>query len=194
MAKQFLGNIKGKSLEFSWKKTELGIRKEGDTSYTYTDLKGPRGDVGPSGSDGVGIEDIISERQGGQISLRFELTNKNNKVIRFDIPETSPFKIEIDELFKGNSQILNFSKPLSEYQLLVIKNNRQTATIPALVGSSFSFWYSSGTVQEMGIVLNYSGDYTVYGVKLNVQIAASPELSKLFERIERLEEKIGGIL
>lgn len=33
----------GKSVEFHWNGTQLGIRKEGETSYTYVDLKGKDG-------------------------------------------------------------------------------------------------------------------------------------------------------
>ena len=38
--------IDGKSLEFHWNGTQLGIRKEGETTYQYVDLKGEKGDVG----------------------------------------------------------------------------------------------------------------------------------------------------
>lgn len=34
---------KGKSLEYDWRGTELGIRVEGDTNYEYVDLKGDDG-------------------------------------------------------------------------------------------------------------------------------------------------------
>ena len=34
----------GTSLEFNWNGTQLGIRKVGDASYTYVDLKGAKGD------------------------------------------------------------------------------------------------------------------------------------------------------
>ena len=36
----------GKSLEFHWNGTKLGIRVEGETTYQYVDLKGDKGDVG----------------------------------------------------------------------------------------------------------------------------------------------------
>ena len=177
--------------------TTTSIRAEGETikqelkNYIQQEKKNLKGE---NGTDGVGIENINSIQSGNLIHLEFSLSNKKNKTITFNASKASPFEIEIEELFHGNSKHLTFSKPLSEYQLLVIKNNQQTATIPAKIGSSFTFWYSSGTVQETGIALNYSGSFTVYGVKLNVQIAASPELNGLLRRIERLEEKIGGNL
>ena len=52
----------GKSLEFHWDGTRLGIRKEGETGYSYVDLKGrdgepggqgPKGDKGDKGDPGL---------------------------------------------------------------------------------------------------------------------------------------------
>lgn len=43
---------RGKSLEFNWNGTELGIRVEGETDYTYVNLKGEKGDAGPQGIQG----------------------------------------------------------------------------------------------------------------------------------------------
>ena len=42
--------IDGKSLEFNWNNTNLGIRQEGQSEYQYQDLKG---NVGPAGRDGA---------------------------------------------------------------------------------------------------------------------------------------------
>ena len=36
----------GKSLEFHWNGTQLGVRVEGQTDYQYVDLKGEKGDAG----------------------------------------------------------------------------------------------------------------------------------------------------
>lgn len=36
----------GKSIEYNWQGTSLGIRQEGESSYTYVDLKGEKGDAG----------------------------------------------------------------------------------------------------------------------------------------------------
>ena len=43
----------GKSLEFNWQGTSLGIRKEGESTYSYTDLKGNKGDKGDPGEQGL---------------------------------------------------------------------------------------------------------------------------------------------
>ncbi len=45
----------GKSLEFIWNGTQLGVRVEGDSAYQYVDLRGPqgpKGDTGPPGPKG----------------------------------------------------------------------------------------------------------------------------------------------
>ena len=46
----------GKSIEFIWNGTELGIRLEGQIEYQYVDLKGPRGEKGEPGADGSDAE------------------------------------------------------------------------------------------------------------------------------------------
>lgn len=43
----------GKSLEFNWSGTQLGIRVAGTSNYTYVDLKGATGDTGAPGADGA---------------------------------------------------------------------------------------------------------------------------------------------
>ena len=36
----------GKSLEFKWEGTSLGVKQEGQSQYQYTNLQGPKGDAG----------------------------------------------------------------------------------------------------------------------------------------------------
>lgn len=43
----------GRNLEFHWDGTQLGVRYEGDTTYTYVDLEGPEGPEGPEGIQGA---------------------------------------------------------------------------------------------------------------------------------------------
>nr|WP_312985533.1 hypothetical protein [Clostridioides sp.] len=45
-------DITGAGLEFNWSGTQLGIRIEGQTDYTYVDLKGAKGDQGIHGDKG----------------------------------------------------------------------------------------------------------------------------------------------
>ena len=42
----------GKSIEYTWNGTQLGIRIEGETDYTYVNLKGDKGDKGDTGDTG----------------------------------------------------------------------------------------------------------------------------------------------
>ena len=42
----------GKSIEYSWNGTQLGVRQEGEIDYSYVDLKGQKGDTGLPGLDG----------------------------------------------------------------------------------------------------------------------------------------------
>lgn len=50
---QGIQGVQGKSLEFMWNGTQLGIRVEGQTAYTYVELKGQKGDQGIQGSQGL---------------------------------------------------------------------------------------------------------------------------------------------
>lgn len=47
------GGQDGKSLEFEWKGTQLGVKQEGQEAFVYTDLKGQKGDTGPKGATGA---------------------------------------------------------------------------------------------------------------------------------------------
>ena len=51
------GTVKGKSLEFDWDDTKLGVRLHGDKEYQYVDLQGHQGLVGLDGAS------IINARQ-----------------------------------------------------------------------------------------------------------------------------------
>lgn len=42
----------GDSLEYTWDSTSLGVRVEGDLSFSFTDLAGPTGPAGPQGPAG----------------------------------------------------------------------------------------------------------------------------------------------
>lgn len=43
----------GCSVQYTWNGTKLGIKREDEASYTYVDLKGPKGDIGPKGEQGI---------------------------------------------------------------------------------------------------------------------------------------------
>jgi hypothetical protein len=42
----------GKSIEYNWNGTQLGVRVEGTTEYVYVDLKGEKGETGEQGPPG----------------------------------------------------------------------------------------------------------------------------------------------
>lgn len=42
----------GFSLQYAWEGTKLGIKREDETSYQYSDLRGPQGIQGPEGPEG----------------------------------------------------------------------------------------------------------------------------------------------
>jgi len=70
--------LDGKSLEFHWNGTQLGIRTEGETTYQYVDLKGEKGDKGeqgiqgPKGDPGVDGKNIEFTWSGTQLGVRQE--------------------------------------------------------------------------------------------------------------------------
>lgn len=43
----------GYSVQYLWSGTKLGIKREDETSYSYVDLKGTKGDIGPKGEQGI---------------------------------------------------------------------------------------------------------------------------------------------
>mgnify|MGYP004537323389 CR=1 FL=1 len=54
----------GLPLEFNWDSTKLGIRVQGQTDYSYTDLKGSKGDTGAQGPKGKAFTyDMFTEEQ-----------------------------------------------------------------------------------------------------------------------------------
>lgn len=52
----------GKSIQYIWDETRLGIKQEGDLSYQYVDLKGEKGATGEAGTTSwLGITDKPTE-------------------------------------------------------------------------------------------------------------------------------------
>lgn len=82
----------GKSLEFNWDGTQLGIRQEGEDEYVYVDLRGPQGEPGTNGSpgadgddgnDGRGISDITFDEEENE----FVFAMSDSTEIRVPMPE-----------------------------------------------------------------------------------------------------------
>ena len=81
-----LNGENGKSLEFDWNGTQLGIRLEGETDYTYVDLKGE------VGNDGTGISGIeFTSSTGGDTpgiagaTDTYTITLTDNTTYTFDV-------------------------------------------------------------------------------------------------------------
>lgn len=146
--------------------------------------------AGKQGEDGIGIQRISSNQEEETVTLRFDLTNSTHKSVSFTVPqssgtgESSPLRIEFEEIFNGSSNQLMFQKPLNNYQFLQIQNTEQTATIPAKVGAGFKFWYAAGTVYSDRITTNRTESYKVYGIKLRGQVSSdvAVDLSNYYDK------------
>lgn len=57
----------GKSLEYKWEGTKLGVKKEGETNYNYVDLQGPKGPAGSGG--GESLTDKLLKANGDKVAL-----------------------------------------------------------------------------------------------------------------------------
>lgn len=69
--------VDGKSLEFNWNNTQLGIRQEGQSEYQYQDLKGDTGASGRDGTNGVdGFSPTASVSKSGSTAT-ITITDKN---------------------------------------------------------------------------------------------------------------------
>lgn len=86
----------GKSLEFHWDGTRLGVRKEGETNYSYVDLKGrdgqpgqqgPAGPAGADGSDGVDGREVELQTVDGKVQWRY--VDDSTWTDLFTVPTTS---------------------------------------------------------------------------------------------------------
>lgn len=68
--------LTGKAIEFVWQGTQLGVRQEGQSAYTYVNLKGDNGDTGLTGATGKAIEYTwqgtkLGVRQEGQANYTY---------------------------------------------------------------------------------------------------------------------------
>lgn len=100
------GGSDGKSLEFEWKGTELGVKVEGEEVFQYKDLKGAKGDIGPKGetgakgadgakgatgtngakgTDGIGITTITYDNESKE--LVFTMSNGTEQRVKFPAVE-----------------------------------------------------------------------------------------------------------
>ena len=69
---QGIPGLDGKSLEFHWNGTQLGIRIEGETTYQYVNLKGDKGEQGERGIQGLAGKNLEFNWNGTQLGVRQE--------------------------------------------------------------------------------------------------------------------------
>ncbi|WP_394290410.1 collagen-like protein, partial [Fusobacterium necrophorum] len=72
----------GKSLEFEWNGTSLGIREQGKYFYNYMNLRGPKGS---NGIEGVGLRDVTLTQTRNEVTLSFSLTDSTIKERSFSL-------------------------------------------------------------------------------------------------------------
>lgn len=73
----------GKDLEFNWRGTQLGVRQEGQTLYTYRDLKGEKGDKGEEYDDTEirqELQNKVEKEQGKGLSSNDYTTEEKDKL------------------------------------------------------------------------------------------------------------------
>lgn len=81
----------GKNLEFIWNGTQLGVKQEGEPTYTYVDLKGSKGDTGLTGPQGdPGVPGVKGDP--GDIGLTGPQGN----------PGDSAYEVALSQGFVGN--------------------------------------------------------------------------------------------
>jgi len=79
--------IDGKSLEFHWDGTKLGVRVEGDSEYTYVDLKDETGNI-----ENLTVQHIINALGYTPANATNEHTHTNKSVIdKFSEVEGKPY-------------------------------------------------------------------------------------------------------
>jgi len=94
------GGTDGKSLEYDWDGTSLGIRQEGEEDYDYVDLKGEtgergeqgiQGETGVAGADGSDGADGVDGNDGvGVANITFD--SEENEFV-FEMTDSSEIRV-----------------------------------------------------------------------------------------------------
>ena len=174
----------GKSLEFNWQGTKLGIRVEGDSSYVYTDLKGSNGESphidaatkhwfvgtidtginaeGLRGADGgvpnIKIGSVTTLPEGAQATATITGTAKE-PVLNLGIPKgmTGNPATNTDEKVKLTSASTQ-AKYLSDYvdaQTIVINPDKNQLVVQSIQGLQTS-------VTTLNFIKNLDKDIMIY--------------------------------
>lgn len=82
---EWLLSLIGKSLEFQWEGTRLGVRAEGETEYQYSnDLKGEKGDRGDIGPGNILAIGTVEKGEQAQVTINGE---SPEQVLNFVLPK-----------------------------------------------------------------------------------------------------------
>lgn len=119
----------GKSLEFNWNGTELGVKQEGQLSYSYVNLKGQDGRDGVDGNDGTNGKDgvtpnlqvgTVTTLEAGQQATVIKRGTTENPIFDFAIPKGADGQIQIDEIV---------TTPIIDSTLTLTTDKYQTTTV-----------------------------------------------------------------
>ena len=164
-----LNGENGKSLEFDWNGTELGIRLEGETDYTYVDLKGE------VGKDGIGISGIefTSSTGGGTPGIAgatdtYTITLTDNTTYTFVV-------------YNGNN---GGDGHTHENKDVLDKLGEQNGELTYNGEEVFRVWH--GTKQEYDALSEKSEDWTY--IITDDESSVSEFTSELKEKLDGIEE------
>lgn len=73
-----INGTNGKSIEYTWRGTELGIRQEGESEYSYINLIGPAGPQGPPGGGSSGADSREIELRKGTIYIEWRYVGESS--------------------------------------------------------------------------------------------------------------------
>lgn len=100
----------GKSIEYSWRGTELGVRLAGENEYVYVDLKGDKGERGEKGERGPSA--TLDDLTKGAVLTALGYTPANEQFIEGQLAE----KESIDETDRKVDEALRLAKEYSDNQ------------------------------------------------------------------------------
>ena len=119
----------GKSLEYNWNGTELGVRLEGETEFAYTDLKGEQGERGLQGEKGERGEQGI-QGSPGEKGAQGEKGEQGEKGIQGETGDSGVY-IGTEEPIDANVWI----DPSGEAEEMITKEYVDTAIASAIGGA-----------------------------------------------------------